>query len=76
MFRPLKASGLAVVRTSCRYSKELLELMPTHVAASYTHNTRTGDVYAAYNKPGAVVDYLANNNPPEHWLLIVDSGKT
>eukprot|EP00983_Pelagomonas_calceolata_P088775 1157242-Pelagomonas_calceolata.AAC.3 len=33
-----------------------------------------GDNYAAYNKPGAVVDWMARSYPEEHWVLILDSG--
>jgi hypothetical protein len=31
------------------------------------------DWYAAYNKPGAVVDYFEHNNPTEEWIVILDS---
>ncbi len=32
------------------------------------------DWYAAYNKPGAVVDWLAHVTPKEDYVLVIDSG--
>jgi peptidyl serine alpha-galactosyltransferase len=55
------------------YSPDLRQLVPTHVAPSFAHNQRTGDSYAAYNKPGAVVDWLAHAPPPQPWVLVLDS---
>jgi hypothetical protein len=31
------------------------------------------DWYAAYNKPGAVVDYFEHTTPKEEWIVILDS---
>lgn len=56
-----------------RYDKELLSLVETHVAPSFAYNPRTKDHYAAYNKPGAVVDWLAHVEPVEDWILLLDS---
>ena len=33
------------------------DLVPTHVAPSYTHHPRNGDTYSAYNKPVAIIDW-------------------
>lgn len=48
-------------------------LMPTHRAPSYTHNPHNGDVYSAYNKPEAVLDWLAHNEVEEEFVLILDA---
>lgn len=71
----------AITRVMCctenerkRYDHELLNLMPTHVAPSFAHNPKTNDDYAAFNKPGAVVDWLSKVTPKEHWILVIDSG--
>ncbi|GFH16828.1 predicted protein, partial [Haematococcus lacustris] len=70
----------AITRVMCctdeqrkRYNQQLLDLMATHVAPSFAINPRTGDNYAAYNKPGAVVDWLAHVTPKEDWVLVLDS---
>jgi peptidyl serine alpha-galactosyltransferase len=55
------------------YSPEMLGLVETHIAASYVFIPRTGDAYLAYNKPGAVIDYLEHVTPEEEWLLVLDS---
>ncbi len=34
------------------------DLVPTHVAPSFTHHPRLGDVYSAYNKPLAIIDWV------------------
>lgn len=39
----------------------------------YQHNAELKDWYAAYNKPGAVVDYFAHNSPAEEWVVVLDS---
>lgn len=49
------------------------DLVPTHVAPSYTVHPRTGDVYSAYNKPVAVIDWLAKNDIKEDYVLIIDA---
>lgn len=54
-------------------SEEELSLVTTHIAASFTVHPRTGDVYSAYNKPVAVIDWLANNDVKEDYVLIIDA---
>ncbi|GBF90905.1 hypothetical protein Rsub_03760 [Raphidocelis subcapitata] len=44
-----------------------------HVAPSLALHPRTGDHYSAYNKPGAVADWLKHAAPEEEWVLILDS---
>ncbi|KAG2453606.1 hypothetical protein HYH02_001824 [Chlamydomonas schloesseri] len=56
-----------------RYNEQLLSIVQTHVAPSFAKNEKTGDFYAAYNKPGAVYDWLKHVDPPEDWLLVLDS---
>ena len=56
-----------------RLSEESKNVMPTHVAPSYTHHPRTGDIYSAYNKPVAVIDWLARNDVKEDYVLIIDA---
>ncbi|KAG2439207.1 hypothetical protein HXX76_004570 [Chlamydomonas incerta] len=56
-----------------RYNEQLLSIVKTHVAPSFAKNQKTGDFYAAYNKPGAVYDWLKHVDPPEDWLLVLDS---
>ena len=41
------------------YGGEALDLVTTHVAPSFTVHPKTGDHYAAYNKPAGVIDWLA-----------------
>lgn len=48
-------------------------LVPTHVAPSYTHHPRLGDVYSAYNKPLAIIDWLAKNDVEEEYVLVIDA---
>lgn len=71
----------AVTRIMCctdeekaRYNKELLNLMPTHIAKSFEYDEKTKDHYAAFNKPGAVLDWTSKVTPEEHWVLVMDSG--
>jgi len=54
-------------------SEESKNVIPTHVAPSYTTHPRTGDVYSAYNKPVAVIDWLARNDVKEDYVLIIDA---
>lgn len=54
-------------------SEESKNVIKTHVAPSYTHHPRTGDVYSAYNKPVAVIDWLARNDVKEDYVLIIDA---
>ena len=35
-----------------------VDLMPSHIVPSLTHDTEHNDVYSAYNKPGAVMYWL------------------
>jgi hypothetical protein len=42
-------------------------------APSYTRNPHNGDVYSAYNKPEAVIDWLAHNDIEEEFVLILDA---
>ncbi|GFR43751.1 hypothetical protein Agub_g4863 [Astrephomene gubernaculifera] len=56
-----------------RYNEQLLSIVETHVAHSFARNERTNDYYAAYNKPGAVVDWLQHVKPKEDWILVLDS---
>lgn len=54
-------------------TEEQRNIVPTHVAPSYTKHPRTGDVYSAYNKPVAVIDWLARNDVKEEYVLIIDA---
>ncbi|KAL4426165.1 hypothetical protein ABPG77_007447 [Micractinium sp. CCAP 211/92] len=49
------------------------DLVPTHVAPSFTHHPRLGDVYSAYNKPLAIIDWLAKNEVKEEFVLVIDA---
>lgn len=42
-------------------------------APSFTRNPHNGDVYSAYNKPEAVIDWLAHNDIDEEFVLILDA---
>lgn len=71
----------AITRVMCCTDEEraqidsvLLNVLPTHVAKSYTWNERLKDYYQAYNKPGALYDWLGNVTPEERWIMVVDSG--
>ncbi|KAF6262485.1 hypothetical protein COO60DRAFT_1675462 [Scenedesmus sp. NREL 46B-D3] len=55
------------------YKKDMLGVVKTHVAPSYAVHPRTGDAYAAYNKPEAVVDWLEHVTPKEEWVVVLDS---
>ncbi|KAL6778995.1 hypothetical protein ACKKBF_B19215 [Auxenochlorella protothecoides x Auxenochlorella symbiontica] len=54
-------------------SPEERNICPTHVAPSYTVHPRTGDIYSAYNKPVAVIDWLARTEVKEEYVLIIDA---
>jgi hypothetical protein len=56
-----------------RYKRDMLGVVKTHIAPSFTVHPRTGDVYAAYNKPEAVVDWLQHVTPAEDWVVVLDS---
>lgn len=49
------------------------DLVPTHVAHSYTRHPRNGDIYSAYNKPVAIIDWLAKNDVKEEYVLVIDA---
>lgn len=42
-------------------------------APSFTTNPHNKDVYSAYNKPEAVIDWLAHNEVEEEFVLILDA---
>lgn len=54
-------------------SEEAKNIVTTHVAPSYSTHPRTGDRYPAYNKPVAVIDWLAKNDILEEFILIIDA---
>jgi len=56
-----------------RYGKVMMEVLPTFWARQYAYNARLKDWYAAYNKPGAVVDFLAKAPAREKWVVALDS---
>jgi hypothetical protein len=43
------------------------------VPLQYTYYKPINDHYRAYNKPGGVIDYLAQHTPQEEWVIIIDS---
>ncbi|PSC76158.1 peptidyl serine alpha-galactosyltransferase [Micractinium conductrix] len=49
-----------------------VDIVPTHVSPSWTHNERNNDNYLAYNKPGALMDWLDKAPPKEQWVLVID----
>eukprot|EP00878_Enallax_costatus_P023272 GHUV01024743.1.p1 GENE.GHUV01024743.1~~GHUV01024743.1.p1 ORF type:complete len:564 (+),score=175.47 GHUV01024743.1:251-1942(+) len=55
------------------YDKKMLDYVHTHMAPQYAYNEKLKDWYAAYNKPGAVVEYFKHNNPKEEWVVVLDS---
>ncbi|GBF90906.1 hypothetical protein Rsub_03761 [Raphidocelis subcapitata] len=55
------------------YPGDKLSLVPTHVAPSFSRHAPSGDEYAAYNKPGGVIHWLAHAPPDEEWVLVLDS---
>eukprot|EP00198_Chlamydomonas_reinhardtii_P007590 XP_001696927.1 predicted protein [Chlamydomonas reinhardtii] len=70
----------SVIRVMCcseeqakNYNKGLLGMVDTWVAPDATHSKRTGDRYAAYNKPEAVIDWLDHNVPKHDYVLVLDS---
>lgn len=69
--------GARTLMHRCMIVKWLLLLLrvlgtrlPLTIAA---HLATAGDHYAAYNKPEAVIDWLAHYTPQEEWILVVDS---
>lgn len=59
--------------TEAQQYADILQVVPTHVAPSYTHHPTNGDVYSAYNKPLAVLDYLSKNKVEEEYILVIDA---
>jgi hypothetical protein len=55
------------------YKRDMLRLVKTHIAPSFTVHPRTGDQYAAYNKPEAVLDWLQHVTPAQEWVTVLDS---
>lgn len=47
--------------------------MPSHVAPSFAYNEKTKDHYAAFNKPGAVLDFMQKGTPLADYMLVIDS---
>ena len=69
-----KSHGHVVQHVHARYTS----LKRHHVyhimqAPSFTRNPHNGDVYSAYNKPEAVIDWLAHNEIEEDFVLILDA---
>jgi hypothetical protein len=56
-----------------KYGKVMMEVMPTFWARQYAYNQKIKDWYAAYNKPGAVVDFLERAPAAETWVVALDS---
>ncbi|KAI8477379.1 MAG: hypothetical protein J3K34DRAFT_398045 [Monoraphidium minutum] len=52
---------------------ELLAAINTHTAPSISTRPAAGDHYSAYNKPGAVRDWLKHFTPEEEWVLILEA---
>lgn len=55
------------------YDSSLQSEVETWTAPSYTIHPKTGDHYAAYNKPLAVIDWLENVTPKEEYVVVLDS---
>jgi len=70
---PLSRVMCCTPREAALYSGAMLALAPTHVAPSLTKNPRNNDTYAAYNKPAAIIDWLAHKPPREEYVLVLDS---
>jgi hypothetical protein len=51
----------------------VIHVRHTIVCLQFAWNEEIKDWYAAYNKPGAVVDYFKHNNPKEEWVVVLDS---
>ncbi|KAL4421895.1 hypothetical protein ABPG77_003697 [Micractinium sp. CCAP 211/92] len=49
-----------------------VDVVPTHVSPSWTYDKRNNDAYLAYNKPGALIDWLRKAPPKEEWVLVMD----
>lgn len=68
----------SITRVACctdeeraEYNRELQSIVETHMAPSFAKikQLKTGDYYAAYNKPGAVLDWLTHVSPVEDWWV-------
>jgi hypothetical protein len=70
---PLSRVMCCTPREAASYSGAMLSLVPTHVAPSLTKNPHNNDTYAAYNKPAAIIDWLAHKPPKEEFVLVLDS---
>ena len=46
-----------------KYNHDMLNIMPSHVSPSFAYNAKTKDHYAAFNKPGAVLDFMTKGTP-------------
>ena len=77
--RKIKQPGQLTRIVSCTpeeweaMSTESREFVQTHVAPNYAVHPRTGDKYPAYNKPMAVIDWLAKTDVKEDYVLIIDA---
>lgn len=68
---PLQCCSIIIISESAQCA--WISLSTTLQAPSYTHNPHNGDVYSAYNKPEAVLDWLAHNEVEEDFVLILDA---
>eukprot|EP00775_Hariotina_reticulata_P011815 gene11815-11959_t len=55
------------------YDRRMLDYVQTHMAPQFAFNKELNDWYAAYNKPGAVVDFFKHNDPKEEYVAVLDS---
>lgn len=55
------------------YNHDMLDIMPTHIAPSFAYDEKTKDYYAAFNKPGAVLDFMTKGTPMADYMLVIDS---
>jgi hypothetical protein len=62
-------------KEAAAYKKDMLSVVKTHVAPSYAVHPRTGDAYAAYNKPEAVIDWLDHVTPKGKALPALHSSR-
>lgn len=53
--------------------RELALQVDTWIAPWYTMQHDPEDGYPAYNKPGAVVDWMQGTTPEEEYILVIDS---
>lgn len=67
-----------ICKTSGKQAIVILNTLPYFLVCvtyhlQYAYYEPLKDWYAAYNKPGAVVDYFEHNNPKEEWVVVLDS---